>query len=114
MYSFDVKTVSGFFSRQQFLIREPAEFNYLIPGTGSGRVIKAINAKSSDDIGQVKTVVIEELQVFGHKTVIKDLKVVIPFFQEESLIMESLVYEPSEGGSFLRRKRSNFDYFSSK
>lgn len=30
---------------------------------------------SSDDVGQVKTVVIEELQVFGHKTVIKDLKV---------------------------------------
>jgi hypothetical protein len=44
-------------------------------GTGSGRVIKAINAMSSDDVSQVKTVVIEELQVFGHKTVIKDLKV---------------------------------------
>ena len=55
-------------------------------------MIKAINAKSSDDIGQVKTVVIEELQVFGHKTVIKDLKVVIAFYQEESFYLESLVY----------------------
>lgn len=46
-------------------------FRYLT-GTASGRVIKAINSDSGQ---QVKTVIIEELQVFSHKTVIKDLKV---------------------------------------
>ncbi len=32
---------------------------------------------------QVKTVVIEELQVFGHKTVVKDLKVNFDLFKRQ-------------------------------
>ena len=38
-------------------------------------MIKVINANSADSTTDVKTVVIEELQVFSHKTIIKDLKV---------------------------------------
>lgn len=49
-------------------------FNFF-SGTGNGRVIKAINSFSASDVNQVKTIIVEELQVFSLKTIIKDLKV---------------------------------------
>lgn len=50
-------------------------FDVIFVGTTTGRVIKAINAKAADSRNSVDTVVVEELQVFGRKTVIKDIKV---------------------------------------
>lgn len=50
-------------------------YDVIFIGTCSGRVIKAINSRSSESNSQVETVIIEELQLFTHKTVIKDLKV---------------------------------------
>lgn len=50
-----------------------------ISGTGGGRVIKVINAKSANSTSETETVVIEELQVFGHKTIIKGLQVTFDF-----------------------------------
>ena len=48
---------------------------YCFTGTTRGRVLKVINAKSADSKEDVKTVVIEELQVFPPGTNIKELKV---------------------------------------
>ena len=48
---------------------------YFFTGTTRGRVLKVINAKSADSKEDVKTVVIEELQVFPPGTNIKELKV---------------------------------------
>jgi hypothetical protein len=50
-------------------------FDIIFVGTTRGRVIKAINAQAADSRNAVETVVIEELQVFDHDIIIKDLKV---------------------------------------
>ena len=47
----------------------------ILLGTTSGRVLKVINAKSADSKEDVKTVVIEELQVFSPGINVKELKV---------------------------------------
>ena len=54
---------------------EGKTFDVIFVGTSKGRIIKAINALSSDSRDKVETVVIEELQVFDPDVVIKELKV---------------------------------------
>merc|ERR1712223_520767 len=55
---------------------EGKTFDIIFVGTTRGPVIKVINAQSADSRNNVKTVVIEELQVFADPhVVIRDLKV---------------------------------------
>lgn len=54
---------------------EGKTYDVIFVGTTKGRVIKTINAQSADSREGVKTVVIEELQVFDSNVVIKELKV---------------------------------------
>ena len=54
---------------------EGKTFDVIFVGTSRGRVIKAINAQSSDSRNTVDTVVIEELQVFDSEIAVKSLKV---------------------------------------
>lgn len=54
---------------------EGKTFDVIFVGTSKGRIIKSINALSSDSRDKVETVVIEELQVFDPEVVIKELKV---------------------------------------
>ena len=54
---------------------EGKTFDVIFVGTSKGRIIKSINAVSSDHRDKVETVVIEELQVFDPDVIIKDLKV---------------------------------------
>ena len=50
-------------------------FDVVFVGTTGGRVIKALNARSADSRDGVRTVVVEELQVFPAGTIVKDIKV---------------------------------------
>ena len=50
-------------------------YDIVFIGTTRGRVLKVINAKSAQSKEDVKTVVIEELQLFSPNTIIKELKV---------------------------------------
>ncbi len=50
-------------------------YDVVFIGTTSGRVLKALNARAAEDRAGVRTVVVEELQVFPKGTVVKDLKV---------------------------------------
>ena len=60
---------------QQIMTTAGKAYDIVFIGTTKGRVLKVINAKSALSKEDVKTVVIEELQLFDTHQIIKELKV---------------------------------------
>ena len=58
----------------QITTTDGTTFDVVFVGTTSGRVLKLVNAASGTSRDAVSSVVIEELAVFPHNTVIKELR----------------------------------------
>eukprot|EP00095_Tigriopus_kingsejongensis_P004637 maker-scaffold291_size219542-snap-gene-1.24 protein:Tk04637 transcript:maker-scaffold291_size219542-snap-gene-1.24-mRNA-1 annotation:"semaphorin-1a isoform x3" len=59
----------------QIKTTEGKAYDVIFIGTTNGRVLKVINAQSASSRTKVDTIIIEELQVFSHNVIVKDLKV---------------------------------------
>lgn len=58
----------------QITTTDGTTFDVIFVGTTSGRVLKLVNAASGTSRDSVSSVVIEELAVFPHNTVVKELR----------------------------------------
>ena len=59
----------------QVVATDGKAFDVVFVGTTNGRVLKVVNAKSADSRDDVRSVVVEELQIFAPDTVVKEIRV---------------------------------------